>query len=68
MAMNILGSGGSFGGYESLVLPVRVDALRTADTMEPRAGRPVRYHIGLEDPDDLIDDLKAGFDRYAAAG
>jgi cystathionine beta-lyase len=59
------GLGGSFGGYESLVLPVRVDALRTATKWDP-GGPAVRYHIGLEDPEDLIADLEAGFERLAA--
>jgi cystathionine beta-lyase/cystathionine gamma-synthase len=27
----------------------------------------VRLHIGLEDPDDLIDDLAAGFERFEKA-
>ncbi|MDH3234068.1 MAG: cystathionine beta-lyase, partial [Alphaproteobacteria bacterium] len=58
--------GGSFGGYESLVLPVRVDALRTATTWDP-GGPAVRFHVGLEDPDDLIADLEAGFARLTAA-
>ncbi|MEM6906161.1 MAG: cystathionine beta-lyase, partial [Pseudomonadota bacterium] len=33
----------------------------------PKPGRPagqlMRIHVGLEDPDDLIADLAAGFDR-----
>jgi len=58
--------GGSFGGYESLVLPMRVDALRTATTWAP-GGPGVRYHVGLEDPEDLIADLDAGFARLTAA-
>lgn len=58
--------GGSFGGYESLVLPVRVDALRTATNWDP-GGPAVRFHVGLEDPDDLIADLEAGFARLTAA-
>jgi len=61
------GLGGSFGGFESLVLPVRVDALRSATKWDP-GGPAVRYHVGLEDPDDLIADLSAGFERFAAAG
>jgi len=27
----------------------------------------VRYHIGLEDPDDLIDELAAGLERFNEA-
>ena len=62
----LFGLGASFGGYESLVLPVRVDALRTATQWEPE-GPGVRFHVGLEDTEDLIVDLKAGFERLEAA-
>ncbi len=58
--------GGSFGGYESLVLPMRVDKMRTATTWDP-SGPGVRFHVGLEDPEDLIADLEAGFERLNAA-
>lgn len=58
----LFGLGASFGGYESLVLPVRVDSLRTATQWQPE-GPGVRFHIGLEDTEDLIADLTAGFER-----
>ncbi|MDE0410147.1 MAG: PLP-dependent transferase, partial [Alphaproteobacteria bacterium] len=32
------------------------------------AGPLLRLHIGLEDPEDLIADLEAGFARLRAAG
>jgi len=57
--------GGSWGGYESLVLPADPAKIRTATTWQA-AGQLVRFHIGLEDPRDLIDDLAAGFDRLRA--
>lgn len=62
----LFGLGASFGGYESLVLPVRVDALRTATQWKPE-GPGVRFHVGLEDTEDLIADLTAGFERLEAA-
>ena len=62
----LFGLGASFGGYESLVLPVRVDALRTATQWKPE-GPGVRFHVGLEDTEDLIADLTAGFERLATA-
>ena len=62
----LFGLGASFGGYESLVLPVRVDALRTATQWKPE-GPGVRFHVGLEDTEDLIADLAAGFERLEAA-
>ena len=47
------GIGYSWGGYESLALPV--DPIRTVS--QPAARNLVRLHIGLEDPADLIADL-----------
>ena len=47
------GIGYSWGGYESLALPV--DPVRTVS--QAPAPNLVRLHIGLEDPDDLIADL-----------
>ncbi|OYQ24392.1 cystathionine beta-lyase [Sandarakinorhabdus cyanobacteriorum] len=59
------GIGFSWGGYESLVLPVELDRIRTATTT-PLPGPIVRLSIGLEDPADLIADLDAGLSRYMA--
>ena len=59
------GIGFSWGGYESLVLPVELDRIRTA-TQTPLPGPIVRLSIGLEDADDLIADLNAGLARYQA--
>ena len=60
------GIGFSWGGYESLALPVDPAGLRTA-TGWTAEGPAVRLHIGLEDPDDLIADLSAGLRRFAEA-
>lgn len=60
------GIGFSWGGYESLVLPVEPHRLRTA-TRWDAPGQLIRLHIGLEDPDQLIADLDAGLARYTAA-
>jgi cystathionine beta-lyase len=57
--LELFGIGYSWGGYESLALPV--DPLRTVT--EPPAPNLVRLHIGLEDIDDLIDDLTAALKR-----
>jgi len=59
------GIGFSWGGYESLVLPVELDRIRTATTTHV-PGPIVRLSIGLEDADDLIADLEAGLARYMA--
>ena len=53
--LQLFGIGYSWGGYESLALPV--DSHRTVT--EPPGQNLVRLHIGLEDPDDLIADLAA---------
>lgn len=58
------GMGFSFGGFESLVLPVEPHNIRTA-TRWTAPGQLIRLHIGLEDPDDLIADLDAGLARLA---
>src|SRR3546814_12012365 len=50
------GIGYSWGGFESLALPVDPAKLRTATRVEYE-GPMVRLHIGLEDTDDLIADL-----------
>jgi cystathionine beta-lyase len=57
-ALELFGIGASWGGFESLAVPVH--AVRTATTRQP-AGPMIRLHIGLEDPDDLIADLEIGF-------
>lgn len=59
---SLFGLGYSWGGYESLILPTDPRPLRSA-TRWSRPGQLVRLHIGLEDIDDLLDDLSAGFHR-----
>lgn len=55
--------GYSWGGFESLILAIaNVQNLRTATTWQ-YSGPLIRLHVGLEDPDDLIADLSAGFER-----
>ena len=58
-SLQLFGIGYSWGGYESLAIPV--DPVRTVS--KPPADNLVRLHIGLEDPDDLIADLGAAFSR-----
>ena len=53
--------GVSWGGFESLILPIN-DAVRSVTRWEPE-GPYLRLHVGLEDPDDLIDDLAGGLAR-----
>jgi cystathionine beta-lyase len=60
------GIGFSWGGYESLALPIDPQRHRSATRWQAE-GPAVRLQIGLEDPDDLIADLEAGLARFAAA-
>ncbi|BBD98973.1 cystathionine beta-lyase [Sphingobium amiense] len=59
------GVGYSWGGFESLALPVDPARYRSATRWEAE-GPVVRLHIGLEDPTDLIADLDAGLTRFRA--
>ncbi len=59
------GIGYSWGGFESLALPVDPARYRTA-TKRHDDGLLVRLQIGIEDPDDLIRDLAAGLERFRA--
>jgi cystathionine beta-lyase len=56
-ALELFGIGYSWGGFESLALPV--NPVRTVS--RPPAPSLVRLHIGLEDADDLIEDLARAF-------
>ena len=56
-SLELFGIGYSWGGYESLALPV--NPVRTVS--QPPAPNLVRLHIGLDDADDLIDDLAQAF-------
>ena len=58
--MNLFGMGYSWGGFESLMIPIHPE--RTVTQWHP-AGPALRLQIGLEHPDDLIADLEAGFAR-----
>ncbi|GGI72839.1 cystathionine beta-lyase [Polymorphobacter multimanifer] len=59
------GMGFSWGGYESLALPVDLAGCRSS-TRTAFPGPLVRLRIGLEDAADLIADLEAGLTRYQA--
>ena len=54
------GIGFSWGGFESLIIPAAIT--RTARQYHAE-GPVLRVHAGLEDPDDLIEDLAKGFER-----
>jgi cystathionine beta-lyase len=61
--LNHFKMGYSWGGFESLILGVsNVNNIRTVTTFDCQYPL-IRLHIGLEDVDDLIQDLSYGFDR-----
>lgn len=60
--LELFGLGYSWGGFESLVLPAHPEKREVAVW---KGGPVVRFHIGLEAPDDLIADLARAFDRLA---
>ena len=64
--LSLFAMGFSWGGYESLCLPVRLGQART---VMPWAGKGnlFRLHIGFEDVAELKGDLAAGLDRYTRA-
>ncbi|UJW85935.1 cystathionine beta-lyase [Devosia sp. SL43] len=64
--LQIFSMGYSWGGYESLCLPVKLGKNRTAKPWTAE-GNLFRVHIGLEGVDDLKADLAAAIERYARA-
>jgi cystathionine beta-lyase len=60
--MDLFGMGYSYGGYESLLTPCRLQKQRISDT-DDFDQTMLRMYIGLEDINDLIADLDSGFKR-----
>lgn len=63
--LSLFGLGFSWGGYESLAVNCTEQFVRKTAAWKD-SGPIVRLSIGLEDPDDLIADLDAGFARLHA--
>lgn len=63
--LEVFGMGWSWGGYESLVLPIHPEKVRTAVKWTAE-GNMLRIHVGLEGIEDLRADLAAGLERYRA--
>ncbi|GLP94788.1 cystathionine beta-lyase [Paraferrimonas sedimenticola] len=59
--------GYSWGGFESLMLANHGTPGPRSATQWQADGPLLRLHIGLEDTQDLIEDLEAGFARFHAA-
>lgn len=65
-AFDLFGIGSSWGGFESLA--IRADPGKYRSATRWNAGGPLlRFHIGLEHPDDLIADLEHGFAQMKQA-
>lgn len=62
----LFGMGWSWGGYESLCLPIHPGKSRTATAWD-EPGPMLRLHTGFEGLEDLKADLAAGLARYRAA-
>ena len=65
--LTLFGIGYSWGGFESLAIPVDPERCRSVTSWPPAgdANRlAVRLHIGLEDPADLIADLAKGLAAF----
>jgi cystathionine beta-lyase len=63
--LELYGIGASWGGFESLVVPVDPREARSV-TEWRHQGPCFRIHAGLENVEDLIADLEAGFRRLRA--
>ncbi|MAC60238.1 MAG: cystathionine beta-lyase, partial [Novosphingobium sp.] len=62
----------SWGGFESLALPIEPSAYRSCMAWPPKPGETedrfgVRLSIGLEDPADLIADIEQAMAAWHAA-
>jgi len=64
--LGLFSMGYSWGGYESLCLPVKLGRNRTVRPWTAE-GNLFRLHIGLEGVEDLKADLAAALERYARA-
>ena len=65
--MQLFGMGYSWGGFESLMIPMKPESVRSVSG-NAVDGTLLRIHAGLEDPNDLISDLDSGFERLRLAG
>ena len=65
-ALELFGLGFSWGGHESLAISCDRQ-LQRGVLHEDYPGPLMRLHVGLEAPEDLIDDLRRGLDAFAAA-
>jgi cystathionine beta-lyase len=60
--MEFFAMGHSYGGYESLLIPSKLQYCRQSG-VESYTSTMLRLYVGLEDYDDLIQDLDKGLAR-----
>ncbi|TYC50406.1 cystathionine beta-lyase [Rhodobacterales bacterium] len=65
-ALTLFGLGYSWGGFESLAIPVSLDGMRTVTPLDKNR-MSVRLHIGLEDPEDLVNDIAVALKKAFGA-
>lgn len=58
----LFGLGYSWGGFESLAIPVKLKGARSVLRPDDNL-QSVRLHIGLEDPQDLITDMRQALEK-----
>ncbi|MFZ5669866.1 MAG: cystathionine beta-lyase [Pseudomonadota bacterium] len=63
-ALELFGLGFSWGGFESLAIVCDPQLKPRTVAIDP-GGPLIRLHVGLENPDDLIADLRRGLDALA---
>jgi cystathionine beta-lyase len=61
--LHYFGMGYSWGGYESLILPFDAASVRSSTKWNYSNKTCLRLNIGLEDIEDLKEDLDSGFKR-----
>lgn len=59
--LKVFSIGLSWGGFESLLIPYKLSGLRNLTKNLLNDAYYFRIHVGLEDPEDLIDDLRKAF-------
>ena len=62
-SLELFGMGWSWGGYESLLVPMRPASSRTVEPWREK-GHLLRIHAGLEDVEDLKNDLGKALERW----
>lgn len=63
--LKFYGMGYSWGGYESLILPFNANTIRTVTKWPYKDKTCLRINVGLEDVEDLKQDLEDGFKRLS---